>query len=47
MVIDIRELPVETKKNPFQTPNIANIPYPVHERQLGSKDHVVHFAIWD
>lgn len=47
MGIDIRELPVETQKNAFQTPDIANIPYPVHERQLGSEDHVLHFALWD
>lgn len=46
MVFDIREFPVKTKKNTLQAPNIADVPYPIHEGQLRSEDHMGDFAVW-
>lgn len=45
--VDLRELPVKAEKYTFETPDIANVPYPVHECQFGTKDHGRNLVVRD
>lgn len=39
-LIRLPDATVEDQKNPFESPDIADVPQPVERRKLGPKDHV-------
>lgn len=42
-----RHLMIKTQKNTLETPDIAQIPDPVREGELGAQDEVGNHAIWE